>query len=52
VRVESKKKYRGGLFLLDVNHMPTGCGTWPAYWMCGDHWPHNGEIDILEGVNT
>lgn len=32
--------------------MPTGCGTWPAYWLCGDNWPNNGEIDIIEGVNT
>ncbi|KAI0292597.1 concanavalin A-like lectin/glucanase domain-containing protein [Multifurca ochricompacta] len=31
--------------------MPQGCGTWPAIWENGDHWPAGGEIDILEGVN-
>ena len=31
--------------------MPVGPGTWPAYWLCGDNWPNNGEIDILEGVD-
>lgn len=36
---------------MDVAHMPTGCGTWPAFWMVGPDWPTGGEIDILEGVN-
>lgn len=32
--------------------MPTGCGTWPAWWTVGwDPWPDNGEIDIIEGAN-
>ena len=30
--------------------MPTGPGTWPAWWFVGDSWPTNGEIDVLEGV--
>ncbi|KAF2187627.1 glycoside hydrolase family 16 protein [Zopfia rhizophila CBS 207.26] len=51
IRLTSKKKYNSGLFVLDVEHMPVGCGTWPAYWMVGPSWPKNGEIDILEGVN-
>lgn len=51
VRITSKKSYNTGLVVLDVEHMPFGCGTWPAFWMVGPSWPDNGEIDILEGVN-
>jgi hypothetical protein len=33
---------------------PTGgLGYWPAFWMLGPgQWPENGEIDILEDVNS
>ncbi|KAF1993813.1 glycoside hydrolase family 16 protein [Amniculicola lignicola CBS 123094] len=51
VRITSKKAYNNGLVILDVEHMPVGCGTWPAFWMVGPNWPNGGEIDILEGVN-
>lgn len=44
-------RFTGGLVLMDAWHMPTGCGTWPAWWMNGPNWPYGGEIDILEGVN-
>lgn len=30
IRIESKKKYNDGLIVLDLAHMPFGCGTWPA----------------------
>jgi hypothetical protein len=30
VRIQSKKTYDSGLIVLDVAHMPFGCGTWPA----------------------
>jgi beta-glucanase (GH16 family) len=46
VRIVSKNSYNQGLFLLDLEHMPVGCGTWPAFWMVGDNWPNNGEIDV------
>ena len=52
VRLASKEAYTRGLFLIDVEHMPTGCATWPAFWLCGPSWPSHGEIDIIEGVNT
>jgi Glycosyl hydrolases family 16 len=52
VRLEGRTHFDAGLFLLDLDHMPTGCGQWPAFWLTDeDHWPDHGEIDILEGVN-
>ena len=33
--------------------MPTGCGTWPAFWLTNEQdWPRSGEIDIVEAANT
>jgi hypothetical protein len=32
--------------------MPSGCGTWPAFWLLGPDWPNSGEVDIIEGVNS
>jgi PKD repeat protein len=37
--------------------LPTGGGTWPAFWMLGDNigtasWPACGEIDILEAIGN
>jgi len=51
VRLTSSKVYNHGLFIIDVAHMPTGCGNWPAIWTVGPNWPYSGEIDIVEGVN-
>lgn len=51
-RVSSKKAYTKMLLVADINHMPVGCGTWPALWSFGPNWPASGEIDILEGVNS
>lgn len=44
VRVHSKKHYNGGLFVLDADHVPTGCSSWPAFWFCGPNWPVGGEV--------
>ncbi|KAL9060344.1 MAG: hypothetical protein Q9162_000748 [Coniocarpon cinnabarinum] len=53
VRLTSKASYTEGLFILDAQHMPGGvCGTWPAWWTVGPNWPNQGEIDIIEGVNS
>lgn len=35
--------------------LPTGKGTWPAFWMMPVNfksWPHDGEIDIMEEVGA
>ncbi len=32
VRLQSKKSHNGGLFIVDLSHMPSGCGTWPALY--------------------
>jgi hypothetical protein len=52
VRLQSNKNWNYGLFVLDFLHLPTGCGTWPAWWFNGpDPWPTGGEVDVVEGVN-
>lgn len=47
VRMHSKKHYNGGLSILDVDHVPTGCSSWPAFWLCGLDWPIGGEVHIF-----
>jgi len=52
IRLEGKKRFNRGLFVIDIRHMPVGCGAWPAFWLTDEaNWPVNGEIDMVEGVN-
>jgi len=55
VRVESKRTFNSGLFVISVEHQPTGCGVWPAFWFDGSDathiWPTRGEADIIEGAH-
>jgi len=52
VRIETTSLYKYGLVVLDAEHMPAGCGLWPAFWMYDFPWPVAGEIDIIEGVHN
>lgn len=53
VRIQSVDAYSNAIIILDIQHMPEGCGTWPAFWSvsAAGPWPKGGEIDIIEGVN-
>ena len=52
VRLISDNTYTHGLFILDLNHMPYGCGTWPAFWLLGPDWPTNGEIGEWDYISS
>ncbi|KAG2121768.1 glycoside hydrolase family 16 protein [Suillus clintonianus] len=48
-RIQSNSQYKTHVAIFDIEHMPQGCGTWPA--ILGANWPNEGEVDIVEGVN-
>lgn len=52
VQIESKGTHNGGLFILDIAHMPFGQSVWPAFWLSSKDWRTRGEIDIIEYVNS
>lgn len=51
VRITSNDAFGEVVIVLDLTHMPEGCGTWPAFWTLSRKgpWPNGGEIDIIEG---
>ncbi|KAH9033134.1 glycoside hydrolase family 16 protein [Lactarius hengduanensis] len=53
IRISSQNAYDEAIFVLDLEHMPAGCSTWPAFWTLSQAspWPNGGEIDVIEGVN-
>jgi len=53
IRISSKWAYDESVIIIDLEHMPHGCGTWPAFWTYSQQgpWPTGGEIDIIEGVH-
>ncbi|TDL28057.1 hypothetical protein BD410DRAFT_894166 [Rickenella mellea] len=54
VRITSHNSYADSMIVVDVKHIPEGCGTWPAFWTLSKAgpWPQGGEIDIIEGANS
>ena len=51
-RIISKQAFGDSVIILDIQHMPYGCATWPAFWTLSQKgpWPAGGEIDIIEVV--
>lgn len=52
VRLNTRESWTYGYFEARLK-LPTGKGTWPAFWMMPKafkHWPADGEIDIMEEV--
>ena len=54
VRISSQTAYDEAIFVLDLQHMPYGCATWPAFWTLSQKgpWPTGGEIDVIEGKHA
>lgn len=51
-RINTKESWTYGYFEARIK-LPTGKGTWPAFWMMPQNfvsWPRDGEIDIMEYV--
>lgn len=53
INTRNKKKFAYGKIEASIS-LPSGGGTWPAFWMLGatGMWPNCGEIDIMEYVGN
>jgi beta-glucanase (GH16 family) len=52
IRMNTRKSWTYGYFEARLK-LPTGRGTWPAFWMMPKNfntWPDDGEVDIMEEV--
>jgi hypothetical protein len=58
IRINTTDTFNEGLFIARIQHIPQGMGVWPAFWLTGaslrgsGRWACEGEIDIIEGVNS
>ena len=55
IKMKSQQTFNEGLFVIDTNRIPWGCGVWPAFWTTREEhpeWPAYGEIDIIEQVHN
>lgn len=50
VRIMSQQAWTHGLFLADVDAIPSVCSGWPSLWFLNSvgPWPTGGEIDMIE----
>ena len=57
-RIKTQGKYSVKYGKIEMRaKLPSGKGSWPAFWMLGDNintvgWPASGEIDIMEHVGN
>lgn len=50
VRIMSQQSWTHGLFIADINALPSVCSGWPSLWFLNPTgpWPTGGEIDMIE----
>ena len=49
IRITSHRTYTDSIIILDLAHMPGGCGQWSAFLSYSPNdWPNGGEVDMIE----